>query len=121
MTETNWILVEEKLPKYNTPVLITDEYERIVICVYDSEKGWMYQHGGTYDYTVLAWAELPNPYKVEDDGIANKFKKLRIKGCSIISKKDIYKANIRLAPKIKANQRKLAESARLGKDFWVGE
>lgn len=121
MTQTNWILCSEKLPKYNTPVLITDEYERIDMCVYDSEKGWMYQYGGTYDYLVLAWAELPNPYKVEDEDIADKFKKLRIKGCSTISKKDIYKANNRLAPKIKANQRKLAESARLGKDFWVGE
>lgn len=38
MSQTNWILCSEKLPKYNTPVLITDEYERIDICVYDSEK-----------------------------------------------------------------------------------
>lgn len=48
------------------------------------------------------------------------YKSLRRKHSQTIDRAAIRKANICLAPKIKANQHKLAESARLGAEFFVG-
>ena len=42
------------------------------------------------------------------------------KGVKAIDRTTVEKANAHLAPKIEANQRMLAESARIGAKFFVG-
>ena len=55
-----WIPITERMPEENVDVLVTidnGEYEPYVAVSFSSDAMWLF---GEY---VIAWAELPEPYK----------------------------------------------------------
>jgi hypothetical protein len=68
--QTKWISVNERLPKYNTPVLLAlkqiGKERAIVIGERRTRKsGWYFVDIAAYDteHEVIAWMPLPEPYK----------------------------------------------------------
>ena len=59
-----WIPVKERLPEYDTPVLVTIDYagERDISIDYYSKD---YMEWMNFDDNVVAWAELPDIYRGE--------------------------------------------------------
>ncbi len=69
-----WIPVSDRLPKYNTPVLLAlkqiGKERTIVIGERRTRKsGWYFVDIAAYDteHEVIAWMPLPEPYKAESE------------------------------------------------------
>jgi hypothetical protein len=69
-----WIPCSERLPKYNTPVLLAlnqiGKERTIVIGERRTRKsGWYFVDIAAYDpeHKVIAWMPLPEPYKAESE------------------------------------------------------
>lgn len=76
MTEAGWILISERLPKDNTPVLTCDEDDCIRVLKRippdadgeDRMNGHVYWTNGYVEYSesmLIAWMPLPAPYREE--------------------------------------------------------
>ena len=70
--EPKWIPVSERLPEENGQYLVTVKnltgYEQLYNNVFECEffeKDWIFK--GWKDNKVIAWMELPEPYKAESE------------------------------------------------------
>ena len=78
-TESRWISVDERLPEPNQLVgktrkyyLVQDEYEDVLTASYNKRADGFIYWEQMYDieplhYEVVAWMELPEPYRKETD------------------------------------------------------
>lgn len=74
LEQTRWIPCSERLPKYNTPILLAlkqiGKERTIVIGERRTRKsGWYFVDIAAYDteHEVIAWMPLPQPYTVESE------------------------------------------------------
>ena len=69
----NWIPVSERLPKNISTVIVQVKViEKPTFGWYGSINGWRLSdkfYVGVTEFSVIAWMELPEPYKEQNDDI----------------------------------------------------
>lgn len=63
-----WISIDDSLPIATGDVIVTIEYANIrsaVVCLYDTEKGFLLNRSNDDNAQVIAWQPLPKPYQKE--------------------------------------------------------
>ena len=70
---SEWIPVSERLPKNVSTVIVqVKECEKPTFGWYGSINGWRLSdkvYVGVTEFSVVAWMELPEPYKEQNDDI----------------------------------------------------